>query len=244
MFKTYVAKLVFRIAIFSIVVFFYLTDPSIITDLLNAQHGRITGLHVIWSILMLGMILQIIPEDKYAKITMGSRKQFAETYRPPTEGYEKTSLYEYILHNNVRSWVVLLVWMTFNGIFALLYVMDIIGAGELILLSMFFYVADLICVLIWCPFQHFIVKNRCCITCRIFNWGHFMMYTPLLFIKGFFTWSLFFMSIVVLIRWEITYAWYPQRFWEGSNLKLRCDHCDDKICKIKKPYRTDVYKQQ
>ncbi|NLT47963.1 MAG: hypothetical protein GXX92_06055, partial [Clostridiales bacterium] len=95
--------------------------------------------------------------------------------------------------------------------------------------------ADLICVVIWCPFQSIIMKNRCCINCRIFNWGHFMMYTPLLFIKNFFTWSLFFTSIVVLIRWEITYAYHPYRFWEGSNINLRCENCQEKICKIKKP---------
>ena len=43
------------------------------------------------------------------------------------------------------------------------------------------------------------------------------------------------MSIVVLIRWEITYAMHPYRFWSGSNINLRCENCSDQMCKIKKP---------
>lgn len=168
---------------------------------------------------------------------MGSRKQFSRTYTPPEGGYSKEALYEHTLSNNIRSWIVLLVWMTLNGIVAMLYLLEVITAKELVLLSMFFYLSDLICVLLWCPFQSIIMKNRCCINCRIFNWGHFMMYTPLLFIKNFFTWSLFFTSIIVLIRWEITYAYNPHRFWEGSNINLRCENCHEKMCRIKKPFK-------
>jgi hypothetical protein len=184
---------------------------------------------------MTGMILQIIPENKFARITMGSRKQFARTYMPPDEGYDKTALYEYTLRNNIKSWIVLLAWMSLNGAFALLYIFQLIGPEVLILLSMFFYVADLFCVVIWCPFQTFIMRNLCCVNCRIFNWGYFMMFMPLLFVKSFFTWSLFFTSIIVLIRWEIAYACHPYRFWSGSNTALRCENCKDKMCRIKKP---------
>ncbi|MDD2215829.1 MAG: hypothetical protein PHE41_04570 [Eubacteriales bacterium] len=235
MFKIYIIKLVFRITVFFTVLYIYLFHFYLFEVFLDFRLGHFTVLNVIWAILMLGMVIQMVPEDKYNRITMGSRKQFARTYIPPKDGYDKTALYEYTLRNNIKSWIVLLVWLTFNGIFALLYLMNIIGSEELILLSMFFYVADLICVIFWCPFQSFIMKNRCCINCRIFNWGHFMMYTPLLFIKGFYTWSLFFLSILVLVRWEITYAYHPYRFWEGSNLNLRCENCKDKMCKIKKP---------
>ena len=77
------------------------------------------------------------------------------------------------------------------------------------------------------------MKNKCCVNGRIFDWGHFMMFTPMLFIKSFFSWSLFFTSQVVLIRWELIYAKYPERFWSGSNTKLNCEKCNDKICKFK-----------
>ena len=62
-----------------------------------------------------------------------------------------------------------------------------------------------------------------------------LLVTPLLFIRSFFSWSLVFVAIIILIRWEITFSKNPERFWRGSNLNLRCEHCTDKICKIKKP---------
>ena len=61
-----------------------------------------------------------------------------------------------------------------------------------------------------------------------------MMFTPMLFIKNFFSWSLFFTSLVVLIKWEIVYAMHPERFWEGSNKILQCANCKDRTCRIKK----------
>lgn len=61
-----------------------------------------------------------------------------------------------------------------------------------------------------------------------------MMFTPMLFIKNFFSWSLFFTSCIVLLHWEIIYAKYPERFWSGSNRKLECANCKDKICKYKR----------
>jgi hypothetical protein len=61
-----------------------------------------------------------------------------------------------------------------------------------------------------------------------------MMFTPMLFIKNFYSWSLVFTALVVLIHWEIIYAKYPQRFWSGSNQTLQCMNCKDKTCQWKK----------
>ena len=66
-----------------------------------------------------------------------------------------------------------------------------------------------------------------------------MMFTPLLFIRNFFTWSLFFTSIVVMLRWEITLLKHPERFWEGSNATLTCASCQEQICRIKGRKFTD-----
>jgi hypothetical protein len=234
MFRIYISKLIFRSFVLCLVLLIYFFYPEWIQNAIKGT-GGFTPIHLIWLLLFFGMILQMLANDKYSKITMGSRKQFARTYTPPEEGYSKVSLYEYILKNNIRSWIVLLVWAGLIAVIGVLYLVGIIDAKEIFLLSIVFYVCDLICVIFWCPFQTFIIKNQCCINCRIFNWGHFMMYSPLLLVKSLFTWSLFFMSIVVLIRWEITYAMHPYRFWSGSNINLRCENCSDQMCKIKKP---------
>ena len=104
-----------------------------------------------------------------------------------------------------------------------------ISKGIMLIIAIFFYVCDLICVLIWCPFR-LIMKNRFCTTCRIFNWDHFMMFSPLVFVGGFYSWSLFGLSLLALIVWEACVFMYPERFWEVSNLSLRCSECSDKLC--------------
>lgn len=43
-----------------------------------------------------------------------------------------------------------------------------------------------------------------------------------------------FTSFLVLLKWEMTYAKHPERFWEGSNKVLKCSNCKDKSCQFKK----------
>lgn len=256
MFTIYVAKLIFRICVFLVVLWAYLfhadyfdlilTDKSIALFQLSggtieelraylSQFNNI-GIIIVWGLLMMSMILHMLPTSKI--LTMGSKKEFADYY-VPVPGYDELAMYHYVQKNNLSAIWILLVWLSFNAIFGALYVFDVIETKELILLSLFYYVCDLICVVIWCPFQQFFIKNKCCVNCRIFNWGHFMMFTPMLFIRNFFTWSLFFTSVVVMLRWEITLLKHPERFWEGSNQVLQCANCKDKICKVKKPQFLD-----
>ena len=105
------------------------------------------------------------------------------------------------------------------------------------LFTVFFFLCDYICILVFCPFQTCIMKNKCCVNCRIYDWGHFMMFTPMLFIPNFYSWSLFFTACVVLIRWEVVYAAHPERFWSGSNQILQCANCKDKTCQVKRRVR-------
>ncbi len=127
----------------------------------------------------------------------------------------------------------MLVWLCFNAIWGIFYLISIIETADLLMITVFYYLSDYICILLFCPFQQFIMKNKCCVNCRIYDWGHFMMFTPMLFIKNFFSWSLFFTSCIVLIHWEFVYARFPERFWDGSNQTLRCVNCQDKTCQIK-----------
>lgn len=230
MFKKYCIKLIFRICVFLVGVYAYFASPEILD---YVEKYKITdpiyGVYVVWAILMGSMILHMFPNDG---LTMGSKKRFRSEYRERA-GYDHLALYEYKLRSDRAAIMVLIVWLCFNAIFGLLYLLKIIHAKELIMISLFFYVCDLICVVIWCPFQNFFMKNKCCVNCRIFNWGHFMMFTPLLFIPHFLTWSLFFTGLILMLRWEIVYLQHPERFWENSNEALRCVNCKDKICKIK-----------
>ena len=61
-----------------------------------------------------------------------------------------------------------------------------------------------------------------------------MMFTPLFFVKTPYSWSLFALSLILLIRWEITFYHHPERFSEKTNDYLRCANCTEKLCSHKK----------
>ena len=229
--KRYLISLIFRILIFGSVLALYLTNREWLSDMaLQPIIKGITPIHILWVVFMIIMLMHIFPVDKL--MTMALRKADKEVFVPIPD-YDKAGLLEFIKEQNSRAWYVMLVWLMFNCIFGVLSLMDIIGPSDLIMLTVFFFLCDYICILFFCPFQTFIMKNKCCVNCRIYDWGHFMMFTPMLFIKDFFSWSLFVTSFIVLIRWEIVYAKHPERFWSGSNQVLKCASCKDKICGVK-----------
>ena len=85
------------------------------------------------------------------------------------------------------------------------------------------------------PFQTFLMGNRCCVNCRIFAWGSWMMATPMAFVPHWFSWSLVGLGLVVLVVWEVRFRRYPERFWFGSNKLLQCAHCQEQLCRYKFP---------
>ena len=38
------------------------------------------------------------------------------------------------------------------------------------------------------------------------------------------------MSLVLMIRWEVTFYRHPERFSEKTNDYLRCENCTEKLC--------------
>ena len=127
------------------------------------------------------------------------------------------------------AYKVLILWTLLIIGIGVLYYNKIINEIWLFVISVFFYVCDLICVLIWCPFR-LLMKNKCCTTCRIFNWDHLMMFSPLIFMGGFYSISLVVMAFLAWLVWELCVLIYPERFSEMTNVALRCSKCTDKLC--------------
>lgn len=232
--RFYLLKFAFRIAVFVTVFLFYLYNRKGLEELMNTPFWMSFSLvHVIWVIFMVTMLSHLIPNNR---LTMAWQKARENQYRP-VENLDELALLKQTQQMNTRAWMVMLIWLSFNAIFGALYLFRVITSSELLMLSVFYYLSDYICILLFCPFQTFIMKNKCCINCRIYDWGHFMMFTPMLFIRNFYSWSLFFTSLVVLIHWEIQYSKHPERFWEGSNLTLKCENCKERTCAIKRSRR-------
>ncbi|MBE7043734.1 MAG: hypothetical protein E7399_09655 [Ruminococcaceae bacterium] len=163
---------------------------------------------------------------------MGCQKQFKQNFKPRKEGQEKVNLQP----DRSILWVAIF-WLVLNGVIGTLYGMGLIDDGILILISLLYSVCDMICILFFCPFQTWIMKNKCCTSCRIYNWDYAMMFTPLVFIKDLFVFSIFVFAMILLVRWEITAFMHPERFSEETNACLSCSCCREKLCHHKKQLR-------
>lgn len=224
--RIYIVKLIGRSII--LLLSFYLCWKHIeVFDVMNDFCGSFSILHILWGIWMIDMVYQVIPVKN--KIALGSQKLFEQRFKPIREKVNYQNLRNYIITTTKAAYKIFIIWAVLIAALGILHYKGIIGDVFLLMTSIVFYVCDLICVLIWCPFR-LIMRNKCCTTCRIFNWDHLMMFTPLLYVDGFYTRSLLIMSIVVWLVWEVSVMLYPERFWEFSNEALKCANCTDKLC--------------
>ncbi len=175
----------------------------------------------VWLIFIFEMLCRFFPSSIES---MGCQKQFSRNYRPTEEGKTPVNQPWYITALTAAVWIAL------NGVIGLLKYFDVIDNGILLLICLFYSVCDLICILFFCPFQTWIMKNRCCTTCRIYNWDFAMMFTPLLFIPRFYTYSLLGCALLLVIRWEVAYRRHPERFSTETNACLNCKNCEEKLC--------------
>ena len=232
LFHFYNFKLAVRVMVFASAIVIYCINKSWLDFTGEWQWTHFSPMHVIWVVLMIEIFMQLNPCSKVSK---GCLKQFPSHYVAPEGGYGKEELRRQVKYKDIGALKVLIVWVLFNSIFAALYFMGILGVPEMVLLSLFYYVSDLICVMFFCPFQKFFMKNRCCVTCRIFAWGIPMMLTPMFWIFSFYSTTLSIMAVFATLMWEIVYHRHPERFLEMSNAALQCVNCKDKMCKIKNP---------
>lgn len=226
--KIYYLRLVGRCAVLliTLLVFFLAREQfEVVKDFNFFKEFSI--FHLLWLVWMIDMVLQLIPVK--AHISIGSQKQFPGLFRPIKEKVNKQKLKKHLIDTTKSAYKVMAIWLLLTAVITALYLFGIIDYAVVLLISTFFYVCDLICVLIWCPFR-LIMGNKCCTTCRIFNWDHLMMFSPFIAVKGFFSWSLFISAFAIWLVWEICVFTHPERFWENSNMALKCSECTDKLC--------------
>ena len=221
-------RLVGRMIVLLLGAYFYLTDPSVFATLEKGGFtGRFSPLHLLWGIWMLDMLYQVFPAKR--DLALGSKKLFKQYFVPSKLKSSAVALKNYVLTTSRMAGKILLIWIALILLLGALHKAGWLGNTELFMISVIFYVCDLICVLFWCPFR-LLLKNRCCTTCRIFNWDHLMMFTPMVYVGSFYSISLLVMSICVWCVWELTILVHPERFWWGSNVALSCNNCTDKLC--------------
>ena len=226
--KKYIFRLVFRcVALVACIMGYFLTPESFsILEGMNFFRG-FSLLHLLWLIWVADMIQQIIPMKN--KLPLGSMKLFADRFCPVREKFNYEALRSYIITTTQAAYKVFLLWCGLLAVIGILYYVGVLNKPMLFLICVAFYVCDLICVLVWCPFR-LMMKTRCCTTCRIFNWDHLMMFSPMFFMGGFYGLSLAFLAAADWLAWELCVMMYPERFWDRSNQALKCSECTDKLC--------------
>ena len=226
--RTYILYLVFRcLALIACLLIFFLWPDEL--DILQNFNffRRFSVLHLLWGIWVADMVGQIVPVRK--KVPLGSQKLFRQRFKPVRGKINEQALRRYIVSTTKAAYVVMLLLIVFLVTLSVLHNAGVICDNLLFLFSVALYACDLVFVLVWCPLR-LILRNRCCTTCRIYNWDHLMIFSPMLFIKGFFSISLLALALVVWVRWELCVLLHPERFWEHSNQALRCSECTDQLC--------------
>jgi hypothetical protein len=224
-------KLFFRGGLFLLSAAIYIDDRILAAKDGTIFLGFITRPYIlgfIWVIFAAEMLLRFFPSQMESA---GCQKVFAKNYLPapvPTQPRD----------DRKATWAILAAWLGLNGAIAVLYFTHIIDAGILILISLAYSVCDMICILFFCPFQTWFLKNKCCGTCRIYNWDFAMMFTPLVLVPHPFTWSLFGLGMALVIHWEVTHYRHPERFYEETNCSLSCANCKERLCAHKKQLRS------
>lgn len=184
--------------------------------------GGVKVFHLLWAFVMAEMALVLMPKLDHF---IGCGKIYKKNYIP--RHHDNTALEAYTRGFNLRAFYAAIVWAA-----------ALIGIGYfrlekywVVMSAILFYFLDQFFVNVWCPFQQWIVRNRCCATCRIYNWGFAIIVSPLVYIQSFWTYSLVAMGGVVLIQWEILLRRHPERFSEVSNASLSCKNCNDRCNK-------------
>lgn len=215
-------RLGIRLALFLWGIFSYWTGHARIDAILSGSLWEMDAfLLTAWAIMLISIALRFFPMKSES---MGAMKQFVQNYRPRAK-IDPATLRKGVRRGNRDALMTLALWLPVNGAIYWLYLSQRITAGVLLLVSLFYSVMDMVCIKFYCPFQRWLMKNRCCTTCRIYNWDFIMTHTPTILIPNPMAVPLWLGSALLAVRWEWNWFRHPERFLEAGNQSLTCGNC-------------------
>ena len=222
-------KLIGRSAMFLLALVLYILGKVCGGEMFNGfEHGILPYIYAL--IFSFEILLRLFPSKLES---LGCQKHFEKNYVPRCE-VQKSALRKKGLKMITP---VALSWVALNAAIFALYFLGIIDWGVLVLISLAYSICDMICILFFCPFQSWMMFNKCCGSCRIYNWDFIMMFTPLIFFRHPLAYLLVGMSLLLFIRWELGAYLHPERYFEESNAMLSCANCQEHLCHHKKQLR-------
>lgn len=232
-------KLVYRSALFVGALILYIINRVNNTgNYFSGFEDNIVFMSCVWFIFVVEMILRFFPSSFES---MGCQKQFKKNYVPTD--FRLASDEKIVPQSKGSTFAILATWIALNGMITGAYFIGFIDVGIMVLISLAYSVCDVICILFFCPFQTWFMKNKCCGSCRIYNWDYAMMFTPLIFVGNPYARTLVLIAFTLLIQWEVLYHKHPERFSEKTNCSLSCAMCKEKLCHNKTQLRSFLRKR-
>lgn len=193
-----------------------------------------SGLYIISGILLLDFVTRFFPLKIHPQ---GMKKQLKSEFIP-TQAYKNNPTLtvedlKKLKAMNKEAFRGHLLYFGICTVILVLYFIRIIGVPELFLVTLAFWVGDMVCVNLYCPFRH-IMGNRCCSVCRIYNWDALYTVFPLIVVPGLLTWGLILVAAVQAFLWEIAFNTHPERFLERTNKAIQCEHCPRDLCPMRR----------
>lgn len=222
---THFFRITYRTVIFAAVLWYYITARSKGLELKLDNIDKAPLVVLISAVVyVIEMIARMIP-SRFECI--GNQKVFKQNYIP-------TGNTEIKIQDSNITVLVGVVWLAANSVFGLLHANGIWDDTFLFVICCFYSICDYICIFVYCPFQRWFFKNRCCTTCRIYNWDYPLMFTPLLFVRSNYLFVLPLLATIVLIVWEYNFAMHTERFSDNTNASLKCENCTERMCRYRK----------
>ena len=233
------ARWCLRTAVLITCVCLYFLEPAVLDSFWQFRPSDGFGLQmVVWILLMVEVIYLFVPR---LNREVGVGKLFQANYHAPDKPYDESKMFKVVKQLNQGMTRMLLVWFFFAAMVGLLFHSGVIGFRGLLIWTAVYYFTDITFVIFFCPFQVFIMKNSCCVNCRIYGYGPFFIFTPLVFMNNFFSWTLFGVSTLFLLVWELQAAYHPERFSKTSNAALQCQNCEQKLCRVKRKLKIEKH---
>ncbi len=228
-------KFILRCVVASVIAAVYLINKQLLDFTADKSGWALVFIIAFYLILMGELIVRFLP-GKLKPI--GMRKHLKAQYMPTQDFLNRNcELNEperkKLKTSNKRALIILILYLLLSGIWYTLFFLKIFGVPELVMVMMFYYVADLFCVHIYCPFRKIFLRHRCCTVCRIYNWDAWMLFSPMFIIIHPFSTSLSVLALIYSLTWEYMYFRHPERFLDTTNENLKCKNCKHHMCKSK-----------
>ena len=158
-----ITNMTLRLVILASLVIGYVVDSNWLIKCINS----FSWIYIIWGLILIGLIIRLVP---ILNIHVGTKKIYKTHF--VQKDYDKSKLNQLKNKDRCGIFVVFLIGLVATGTIFILYYVNIIDDGILLIVSMVYLVLATVCEEIFCPFSYILFGAKCCNKCRIYGWDY------------------------------------------------------------------------